>query len=67
MVRWDVERAPTGYGEKLMHLGQRLGRAWGIGQKGKDDGVILLVAVGTGISNLVTARTPRETISPFKA
>jgi uncharacterized cupin superfamily protein len=22
---WDVERAPTGYGEKLMHLGQRLG------------------------------------------
>jgi uncharacterized cupin superfamily protein len=22
---WDVERAPTGYGEKLMHLGRRLG------------------------------------------
>ena len=22
---WDLERSPTGYGEKLMHLGRRLG------------------------------------------
>ena len=31
-------------GRTIEDYGYRLGRAWGIGQKGKDDGVILLVA-----------------------
>jgi uncharacterized protein len=31
-------------GRPIEDYGYRLGRAWGIGQKGKDDGVILLVA-----------------------
>ncbi|HMI41723.1 MAG TPA: TPM domain-containing protein, partial [Sphingomicrobium sp.] len=31
-------------GRPIEDYGYRLGRAWGIGQKGKDDGVVLLVA-----------------------
>src|SRR5205085_810281 len=39
-----VATVPSLEGRTVEDYGYRLGRAWGIGQKGKDDGVILLVA-----------------------
>ena len=39
-----VATVPNLEGRTIEDYGYRLGRAWGIGQKGKDDGVILLVA-----------------------
>jgi len=68
-------------GYPIEDYGYRLGRAWGIGQKGKDDGVILLVAptehkvrieVGYGATAFLTDAMSgliiREAILPhFKA
>ena len=39
-----VATVPSLEGRTIEDYGYRLGREWGIGQKGKDDGVILLVA-----------------------
>jgi len=39
-----VATVPSLQGYPIEDFGYRLGRAWGIGQKGKDNGVILLVA-----------------------
>ena len=39
-----VATVPSLEGRPIEDYGYRLGRAWGIGQKGEDDGVILLVA-----------------------
>ena len=39
-----VATVPSLQGYPIEDYGYRLGRAWGIGQKGKDNGVILLVA-----------------------
>ena len=39
-----IATVPSLEGRTIEDYGYRLGRAWGIGQKGKDDGVILLVA-----------------------
>jgi uncharacterized protein len=39
-----VATVPSLEGRPIEQYGYQLGRAWGIGQKGKDDGVILLVA-----------------------
>jgi uncharacterized protein len=39
-----VATVPSLEGRPVEDYGYRLGRTWGIGQKGKDDGVILLVA-----------------------
>lgn len=39
-----VATVPSLEGRSIEDYGYRLGRAWGIGQEGKDDGVILLVA-----------------------
>lgn len=39
-----VATVPSLEGRTIEDYGYRLGRAWGIGQKGEDDGVILLVA-----------------------
>jgi uncharacterized protein len=39
-----VATVPSLEGRPIEDYGYRLGRTWGIGQKGKDDGVILLVA-----------------------
>jgi uncharacterized protein len=39
-----VATVPSLDGRPIEDYGYRLGRAWGIGQKGKDNGVILLVA-----------------------
>ena len=42
--QYVVATVPSLEGRTIEDYGYRLGRAWGIGQKGKDDGVILLVA-----------------------
>ena len=34
---------PTLHGEDIMDVGQRIGRSWGIGQKGLDNGVVILI------------------------
>lgn len=39
-----VATVPSLEGRPIEDYGYRLGRTWGVGQKGKDDGVILLVA-----------------------
>ena len=39
-----VATVPSLEGRPIEDYGYKLGRSWGIGQKGKDDGVILLVA-----------------------
>jgi uncharacterized protein len=39
-----IATVPSLQGYPIEDFGYRLGRAWGIGQKGKDNGVILLVA-----------------------
>jgi uncharacterized protein len=39
-----VVTLPTLQGYTIAQYGYRLGRAWGIGQKGKDNGVLLIVA-----------------------
>jgi uncharacterized protein len=68
-------------GRPIEDYGYRLGRAWGIGQEGKDDGVILLVApnerkvrIETGygarvfLTDAVSSVIIRESILPaFKA
>lgn len=68
-------------GRTIEDYGYRLGRTWGIGQKGKDDGVILLVApnekkvrIETGygarvfLTDAVSSVIIRESILPrFKA
>ena len=68
-------------GRTIEDYGYRLGRTWAIGQKGKDDGVILLVApnekkvrIETGygarvfLTDAVSSVIIRESILPrFKA
>jgi len=58
-----VATVPSLQGYPIEDFGYRLGRAWGIGQKGKDNGVVLLVApgerrvriaVGYGLEGLLT-------------
>lgn len=39
-----IATVPSLQGDAIEDYGYKLGRAWGIGQKGKDNGVILLVA-----------------------
>ena len=39
-----VATIPSLEGRTIEDYGYRLGRTWGIGQKGKDDGVLLIVA-----------------------
>ena len=39
-----IATVPSLQGYPIEDFGYRLGRAWGIGEKGKDNGVILLVA-----------------------
>ena len=64
-------------GRTIEDYGMRLGRAWGVGRKGVDDGVILLVAreehkvrieVGTGLERRITdpfaAKVIREQLVP---
>ena len=34
---------PTLHGDDIMDVGQRIGRSWGIGQKGLDNGVVILI------------------------
>jgi uncharacterized protein len=43
-VQLVIATVPSLQGYPIEDYGYRLGRAWGIGQKGKDNGVILLVA-----------------------
>ena len=43
-VQLVIVTVPSLQGYPIEDFGYRLGRAWGIGQKGKDNGVILLVA-----------------------
>lgn len=58
-----VVTVPDLKGEPIEELGLRLGRGWGIGQKGVDNGVLLIVApadrwarieVGYGLEGLLT-------------
>ena len=76
-----VATVPSLEGRTIEDYGYRLGRTWGIGQKGKDDGVILLVApnekkvrIETGygarvfLTDAVSSVIIREAILPrFKA
>lgn len=76
-----VATIPDLQGYEIEEYGYRLGRAWGIGRAGKNDGVILLVApndrrvrveVGYGLEPVLTdalsSRIVRETILPrFRA
>lgn len=76
-----VATVPSLQGYPIEDYGYRLGRTWAIGQKGKDDGVILLVApnehkvrieVGYGatvfLTDAVSSIIIRDTILPkFKA
>lgn len=76
-----VATVPSLEGRTIEDYGYRLGRTWGIGQKGKDDGVILLVApnerkvrIETGygarvfLTDAVSSIIVREAILPrFKA
>jgi uncharacterized protein len=76
-----VATIPSLQGRTIEDYGYRLGRSWGIGQKGKDDGVILLVApnekkvrIETGygarvfLTDAVSSLIVREAILPkFKA
>ena len=72
-----VATVPSLQGYPIEDYGYRLGRAWGIGQKGKDNGVILLVApnehkvrieVGYGstayLTDAMSGLIIRETILP---
>jgi len=72
-----VATVPSLQGFPIEDFGYRLGRAWGIGQKGKDNGVILLVApnehkvrieVGYGstayLTDAMSGLIIRETILP---
>lgn len=72
-----VATVPSLQGYPIEDFGYRLGRAWGIGQKGKDNGVILLVApnehkvrieVGYGstayLTDAMSGLIIRETILP---
>ena len=72
-----VATVPSLQGYPIEDYGYRLGRAWGIGQKGKDNGVILLVApsehkvrieVGYGltpyITDILSGRIIRDSITP---
>jgi uncharacterized protein len=58
-----VVTVPSLEGESIEALGLRLGNSWGIGQKGLDNGVLLIVApaerrarieVGKGLEGLLT-------------
>ncbi|MFL6752955.1 MAG: TPM domain-containing protein [Sphingomicrobium sp.] len=76
-----IATVPSLEGRPIEDYGYRLGRAWAIGQKGKDDGVILLVApnerkvrIETGygarvfLTDAVSSVIVREAILPrFKA
>lgn len=76
-----VATVPSLEGDTIEDYGYRLGRTWGIGQKGKDDGVILLVApnekkvrIETGygarvfLTDAISSVIIREAILPkFKA
>ena len=76
-----VATIPSLEGRTIEDYGYRLGRTWGIGQKGKDDGVILIVAptehkvrIETGygarvfLTDAVSSMIVRDAITPrFKA
>ena len=76
-----VATVPSLNGDTIEDYGYKLGRTWAIGQKGKDDGVILLVApaehkvrIETGygarvfVTDAITGLIIREVILPkFKA
>ncbi|MDP9163197.1 MAG: TPM domain-containing protein, partial [Pseudomonadota bacterium] len=76
-----VATIPSLEGKTIEDYGYRLGRSWAIGQKGKDDGVILLVAptehkvrIETGygarvfVTDAVASVIIRDVITPrFKA
>ena len=76
-----VATIPSLEGRTIEDYGYRLGRTWGIGQKGQDDGVILLVApnerkvrIETGygarvfVTDAISSVIVRDTILPrFKA
>ena len=76
-----VATIPSLEGRAIEDYGYRLGRTWAIGQKGKDDGVILIVApnerkvrIETGygarvfVTDAVSGLIIRESITPkFKA
>ena len=76
-----VATVPSLQGRTIEDYGYRLGRTWAIGQKGKDDGVILLVApnerkvrIETGygarvfVTDAVSSVIIRDAITPkFKA
>lgn len=60
-----VVTVPRLHGQTIETFGVRLGRTWGIGRKGVNDGVLLIVApnerkvrieVGTGVENRLTDR-----------
>ena len=69
------------HGEKIESFGLRLGNGWGIGQKDKDNGVLLIVApnerkvrieVGLGLEKVLTNREcahiiDRDLLPHFKA
>ncbi|MEO5640498.1 MAG: TPM domain-containing protein, partial [Sphingomicrobium sp.] len=76
-----VGTIPSLEGRTIEDYGYRLGRAWAIGQKGKDDGILLLVApterkvrIETGygarvfVTDAVSSVIIRDVITPrFKA
>jgi uncharacterized protein len=72
-----VVTLPSLGGRPIADVGLSLGRCWGIGQKGLDNGVLLVIAkadrklrieVGTGLENLLKDETAgailREAIEP---
>jgi uncharacterized protein len=72
-----VVTLPSLDGRPIEEVGLNLGRCWGVGQKGLDNGVLLIVArtdrkvrieVGTGLENLlkddVAGQVIRETLVP---
>jgi uncharacterized protein len=76
-AQYVVVTVPDLKGEAIEHFGLRLGRAWGVGHKGKDDGLLMIVApherkvrieVGYGLESRVTdpfaAKVIREDIVP---
>jgi len=59
-------------GDDINDFGQKLGRAWGIGEKGKNNGILILVALdvhqmtiqtGYGVEGDVTDKSTNEIIS----
>ncbi len=44
--RWRWSRIPTLEGEPIEDVANTIFRAWGVGKKGKDEGILLLLAIG---------------------